>query len=143
MGDFMKVTKLIREYVEEQVSKVYDTKENPYTEQAEIDRQKLKDFGEELRNQQRESIEKFLSENELFDNHWDGFRPKTVCTNVPCFSYCFTQAIIDEKKWKEENNKAKKAKIRDIILALELGANRQELQDMIEKLLNENKGDQA
>lgn len=42
----MKVTKLIREYVEERVSKVYDAKENPYAYQAELDKKKLEDFQE-------------------------------------------------------------------------------------------------
>ena len=35
---------------------------------------------EELKNQQRKSIEKFLSENELFNDYWDGLRPATVNT---------------------------------------------------------------
>lgn len=135
----MKVTKLIREYVEAQVSKVYDAKENPYSKQAEIDRQKLMDFEEELRNQQRELIEKFLSENELFRECWNELTPATVNTSIPSYRYYVTQAIINEKKWKEENKKEKNTKIRDIMLALELGANRQELNDMIQKLLD---GDQ-
>ena len=134
----MKVTKLIREYVEEQVSNVYNAKVNPYSEQAKIDRQKFKDFTKELANQQKEAIEKFLSENEVFEDDWRGFRRKTYAsTNVPCFDYCKTQAIIDEENWKKENTRQKNAKIREIMLSLELGANRQELNEMIAKLLEE------
>ena len=133
----MKVTKLIREYVEEQVAKVYNAKVNPYSEQAEIDRQKLKAFEEEIRDQQRKAIEKFLSENELFEDKYSGFKPKTVCTSIPSFRYCYTQAMVDEHKWNEDNKRNKSAKIREIMLALELGANRQELNDMIAKLLAE------
>lgn len=133
----MKVTKLIREYVEEQVSKVYDSKENPYSKQAELDKQMLEDFQNELRTKQREAIEKFSSENELFDKSWDGFKPYKISTTVPSFYYCFTHAMIDEIKWNEENQRVKKSKIREIILALELGANRQELNDMIAKLLED------
>jgi hypothetical protein len=136
----MKVTKLIREYVEEQVAKVYDAKVNPYSEQAESDRQMLKAFEEKLRTQQREAIEKFISENELFEDGWGGLKPKTVSTTVPGFTYTLTRAIIDEKKWKEENKKAKNAKVREIILTLELGANRQELNDMIAKLMEDVNG---
>jgi hypothetical protein len=44
----MKVTKLIREYVEEQVAKVYDSRENPYSAQADVDRQKLEALEQEL-----------------------------------------------------------------------------------------------
>lgn len=135
----MKVTKLIREYVEEQVSKVYDAKVNPYFEQAELDRQKLKAFEEELKEQQYKALEKFFSENELFeDSGWSGLRPKTISTSIPSFRYSLTKAMLDEKKWNEENTKNKKAKIRDIMVALELGANRHELNDMITELLKEN-----
>lgn len=134
----MKVTKLIREYVEEQVSKVYNAKVNPYSEQAKIDKQKLEAFEDELRKQQRQAIEKFASENELFEEHWHcEIHPYNVSTSIPSFRYCLTQAMIDEKRWNEENNKNKSAKIREIMLALELGANRQELTDMITKLLEE------
>lgn len=137
----MKITKLIREYVEEQVSKVYDAKKNPYSEQATIDKQKLKDFTAELRQQQQILIDKFLSENEIFEDDWRGFRRKTTAsTNVPSFDYCKTQAIMDEKKWTDENTKAKNAKIREIMINLELGANRQELSDMIASLMGENDG---
>lgn len=135
----MKVTKLIREYVEEQVSKVYDTKVNPYTQQADNDRQKLKAFEVKLRNQQRETINKFLSENELFEDNWcsGGFRKVECNTNIPCFSHYKTQSIINEKKWIEENKRAKNAKVREIIVSLELGATKQELNDMIAKLMEE------
>lgn len=134
----MKVTKLIREYVEEQVSKVYDAKVNPYTEQAELDRQKVKAFTEELRVQQKAAIERFLSENELFEDDWRGLRRKTeACTSVPRFDYCNTQAMLDQKEWHIKNKQAKAAKIREIILNLELGANKQELNEMIAKLMEE------
>ena len=134
----MKVTKLIREYVTEQVSKVYNDKVNPYSEQAELDRQKIEAFREELKNQQREAIEKFASENEVFEEGWRGaVNPFKVSTSVPSFHYVVTKAMMDEKKWREENEKAKLSKIREILLALELGANRQELNDMIAELLKE------
>lgn len=134
----MKVTKLIREYVEEQVSKVYDAKVNPYSEQAELDKKKIEAFKEELKAQQIETITRFMSENELFEEHYrSGFTPFEISTSIPSFYHVKTKAMVDESKWAEENRRNKKAKIRDIILALELGANRQELNDMIAALLKE------
>jgi hypothetical protein len=133
----MKVTKLIREYVTDEVSKVYDAKVNPYSEQAKIDREILKTFTEYLRTQQRESIEEFISDKALFEECWKGVRPYEISLSVPSFHYVKTQAMIDEKKWNEENTHAKNVKIRDIILSLELGANRQELNDMLAELLKE------
>jgi hypothetical protein len=135
----MKVTKLIREYVTDEVSKVYDAKVNPYTKQAELDRKKLDDLQEELRQQQKEAIKKFMSENELFERHWGNYiEPYEIRTSVPSFGNVLTKAIVDAKKWEEENATAKSKKIRDIILNLELGATRQELDDMLSKLLTDN-----
>jgi hypothetical protein len=133
----MKVTKLIREYVTDEVSKVYDAKVNPYSEQAKIDRETLTTFTEYLRTQQRESIKEFIADKALFEEGWKGLRPYEISLSVPSFYYVKTQAMIDEKKWNEENNHAKNVKIRDIILSLELGANRQELNDMLAELLKE------
>ena len=131
----MKVTKLIREYVEEQVGKVYNAKVNPYSEQAELDRQKLKDFMETIREQQQEFINKFLLENPAI-NTWDN-RPYVKSAETLHFSNWGTQATVNEKKWEQENKRQKDAKIREIMLSLELGANRQELNDMIAKLMEE------
>lgn len=134
----MKITKLIREYVEEQVAKVYDARENPYTAQAEADKLKIEAFEEEIKTQQKEAIDKFLAENELFENDWRGTRRKTTMgTSTPCVSYYKTQAMLKSKEWQEENSRQKKAKTREIMLALELGANRKELDEMLAKLLEE------
>lgn len=134
----MKVTKLIREYVTDEVSKVYNAKVNPYSEQAKIDREKIEAFKEYLKVLQRVEIEKFISENVLFEEHWGGnIIPYEVSTSTPSFSYVRTQSMIDEKKWKEENTKAKNTKIRDIILSLELGATKKELETMLAELLKE------
>lgn len=135
----MKVTKLIREYVTDEVSKVYDAKVNPYSEQAKIDKEKIEVFKEYLKVQQRIEIEKFISENVLFEKHWKGnITPYEVSTSVPYFGSAHTQAMLDEEKWREENSKAKNKKIRDIILSLELGATKHELEAMLVELLKEN-----
>ena len=130
----MKVTKLIREYVEEQVSKAYKAKENPYSEQAKIDKQKIKDFEKTLNDIAFNAVSEFLLNNEIFSTYND--EPITASSN-PYFYYWQTKAMMDEKKWNEENTRQKNAKIKEIKLALELGANRQELNDMIAKLLEE------
>ena len=132
----MKITKLIREYVEEQVAKVYNAKVNPYSEQAELDKQMIDDFKQELHKQQRELFEKFSSENKLFDS-WSDYTTFTIKTIIPGFSNCVTEAMMKEEQWKKENNQAKSAKIREIMISLELGANRQELNDMLAKLLED------
>lgn len=135
----MKITKLIREYVEEQVSKVYDAKQNPYSEQAALDRQKIEDFKAYLKKQQAETIKQFTLENELYTSNWSGSKvtPYEVHTEIPYFGSTYTKTMLDEIDWNEANIKAKNAKIREIMITLELGANRQELNDMIAKLMEE------
>ena len=132
----MKVTKLIREYVEEQVSKIYHARENPYTKQAELDKQKFEDFKKKLLENQKKEIEKFFNENNVLDG-WNDYKPCKPSAQIPGFSRCVTAAMKSEEDWKQENIRQKNAKVREIILALELGANRQELNDMIAKLLEE------
>lgn len=137
----MKVTKLIREYVEDEVAKVYDVKVNPYSEQAKLDRQKIEELKKELVRQQIETITKFTSENELYERGWSTnlMRPYKVSTCIPGFNYCCTQAMVDEEEWKNENTRLKREKVREIIVNLELGATKQELNEMIVKLMEEQK----
>lgn len=133
----MKVTKLIREYVEEQVSKVYDAKENPYTRYAKLDEMKLEDFQNELHKQQRELIDEFFQENDLY-HAWSGELVKQMHTKCPDITGSFkTKAMIEKSKWDRENKRQQDVKVREIMVALELGANRQELNDMIAKLLED------
>ena len=132
----MKVTKLIREYVEEQVSKAYDARNNPYAEQAELDRQKLEDFKKMLHEHQRWDIDNFFAENTVLDG-WNSYKPCIVHTTIPGFSRCVTPAMRCEEDWHNENTAAKKAKIREIMLNLELGATRKELDEMLAKVLEE------
>lgn len=130
----MKVTKLIREYVEEQVSKVYDAKENPYYEQSKMDAQKIAEFKDTLKDITYKAVEEFLSKNNILNSWTD--KPE-VPSSDPTFHRWKTQAMLDAATWNKENTQQKNAKIREIMLALELGANRQELNDMIAKLLED------
>ena len=128
----MKVTKLIREYVE--VSKLYDAKVNPYSEQAEIDTQMIKDFENALVELKHNAVKDFLLHNKVFSS-WDG--TPIIASSNPSFHRWRTQSMLDKENWKKENTNRKNAKIREIMVSLELGANRQELNDMIAQLMEE------
>ena len=131
----MKVTKLIREYVESEVSKIYDSKVNPYTEQAKDDADVIQAFKEKLIAQQKSTIDEFMAVTDLFDiDHYGNVHHFKYSASIPSFCHAKTQAMIEEMKWNTENKRAKNEKIREIILSLELGASRQELIDMIAKL---------
>ena len=132
----MKVTKLIREYVEEEVYKVYDSKQNPYSEQASIDRKKIADLRDLLINKQQELIDDFISSTPLFSKYSTDEVAK-ITPAVTSFYHMSTQAMVDEEKWERENARLKLAKVREIIVNLELGANREELKAMIAELIKE------
>ena len=134
----MKVTKLIREYVTAKVEEAYSLKRCPYTEQADKDREALKALTDELLAMQEERIQQFCLEHELLEDRWSGgFAPYKIVAQVPSFYHVNTRAMIDEKEWKTELKAQKLAKTREIMVALELGANRNELNEMIAALLKE------
>ena len=128
----MKITKLIREYVIDEVSKVYKAKLNPYKEQAAVDREKILGFRAELKRIQQEAIDKFVDEMNLMNR--DGTNRCTVEASVPHMVWACTEAMVNEQKWEKENRLAEDRKIKEILTALELGATRQDLLDMIAKL---------
>ena len=130
----MKVTKLIREYVEEEVRKAYDSKQNPYVEQAKKDREMIKAFTEHLLEEQKKEIEVFIEANGLVDS-WHSYRPYKSSAQAPSFTAAATEAMVKEAQFKEELAAAKRNKIREIMLQLELGANRAELNAMLSSLL--------
>lgn len=134
----MKVTKLIREYVTAKVEEVYSQKKSPYAEQAQKDREALKDLTNELLEMQKTRIQQFILEHELFEKSWTGTpKPYSISTHVPSFGYVHTQAMIDDENWQNELKAQKLARTREIMVALELGANRTELNEMIAALLKE------
>jgi hypothetical protein len=132
----MRVTKLIREYVEDRVSAAYNAKENPYAWQAELDQKKLEDLQSLLHKQQKEFLDAILKELELF-NYWNNEPVEHIPTRCPSITSYKTTAMRQKDEWDRENARLKKAKIRDIMLALELGASRKELEDMLAELLTD------
>ena len=133
----MKVTKLIREYIEEKVSKAYDSRVNPYSERAAEDREALEAFGKDLIRQQQELLDEFTKRYELFYRYRDNSRVTKISACCPGVSGYDTKAMRDELEWRNENIRVKNRKIREIVVNLELGATRKELDEMLENMLAE------
>jgi hypothetical protein len=130
----MKVTSNIREYITAEVTKILDAQVNPYAVQAKLDRKMMDDFLDELRAIQNDMIKNFVSENEIVDTWMGRNTPYTACANTPSFGHAATPAILKSKAWEEEHARYKTSKTREIIAKLELGANRQELEEMLNGL---------
>lgn len=132
----MKVTATIREYIKAEIAKIFDAKVNPYTEQAERDKEMIEAFGTHLRAVQQEMIDQFITDNNLFEyNRYIGKTNRCVLhASSPGLSSVVTPAMIDAKKWDEERTANKASKTREIIAKLELGASRTELEAMLAEL---------
>lgn len=131
----MKITKLIREYVQDEVNKVFNAKQNPFSEQAARDREMILAFKEELRAAQQVMLDKFVADNQLMKD--DGSQLYRAEASVPSFFWAQTVAMRNEVKWKNNNKQERLGTIKRILTALELGANRQDLHNMIAELKEE------
>lgn len=131
----MKVTRLIREYVTNTISEAYAKKKNPYKESADADRELIEAFKKQLELDQENAIRNFIIENGMFDTYRKGSYMAKAC--VPNFFNLGTQAMIDEKEWEVDQKRIKKKKIDEVILSLELGANRAQLDEMLKKIIDE------
>lgn len=131
----MKITRLVREYVTDEVHKAFYAKENPYAAQAKADEESIRDFKRLLKEQQEAAVKEFVSRHEVYSS-WSG-GPYGVSSCVPSFHDMETPAMKKSKEWEKDRANKEVRKVRDILVALELGANRDELKAMIEELLNE------
>ena len=134
----MKVTRVIREYVEKEIKDAYNAKKNPYSEQADADRKMIKDFEIELGQMLNEKIEAFFGKHELYSlySHKDAKleAPKKEYYSIGSVA---TKAMREENKWFTENNNACSVAIRNILMDIELGGTKSELKTIIAAALEE------
>ena len=125
----MRVTKLIREYVEKSVKAVYEPKIEAVGEEYQVRKKALKEQLETFVEQAYTNAKKMIAEA--------GFEIRYSRNH-------FIQSCGDVyiKKLEDENGAKKNAlyaemdeKINDILLNLELGATRAELEEMIKNLV--------
>lgn len=127
----MKVTKLIREYVKAEVSKVYDAIPNPYEEADKELKEKYKALCELLEHEAGFKLTEFMNQNEI--THWNGskYSADEFCIRFPTPKYPNTDNCC---KFRENICAQKEAKIRDILITLELGATKDDLVNLIEQM---------
>lgn len=133
----MRVTKLIKEYVEEQVKAKY-----PQTAEEKA----LKEFETKLENKQEilnDTIKKYAEElcqeanKELGIENWDEnrkFAPNSYCYNLVSFSLYNSELGIKAEEARRERNKKITDTIKEILINLELGATKTDLDEMLSKI---------
>lgn len=125
----MRVTKLIREYVEKNVKAIYEPKIEAVGEEYQARKEALEEQLDDLVKQADVSARKIIADA--------GFE---IRYNRDYFIHSYGGVYI--KKLEDENNAKRNAlhaemreKINDILLNLELGATRAELDEMIKNLV--------
>ena len=131
----MRVTKLIREYVEEQVGAIPKFK-NPTTAEQEYKAltSKISNFQNSIDKEIDESVREAIENFRKVHNLGEDVNIEVSChTKVTWSTYnsdIANKSRKAERKRKEERDNA----IRDILLTLELGGTRAELDEMLKKL---------
>ena len=135
----MRVTRTIREYIEKSVKEKVYKKYEVEKEAAEAEQKTLNDFwdklGEEIENIAKERVEKFIAENDFVE-----------LTEARYTSSCFTsyysgRVSIKDKiysnskhNWRRRADAETKKKVDEIIITLELGGSKADLDKMLSEI---------
>lgn len=129
----MRVTKLIREYVEEVVNGIYE----PLIKNCDGDyyekKKEVETILEKLADEFDAAAKKIIKENGFSIDSWDD-REKTIITYICNFGNKEYMPILEKRRKLRDE---KKQKIQDILVNLELGGTKAELDEMLKKIKEE------
>lgn len=125
----MRVTKTIREHIENQVKGKYAERIAAVSKDYEEEKRVIQEKCEQLVKESNEKIKDFISENYP---HWT----KDVAKIEPIRYYCLENLVMyaDIRSEKSILNSKVKEHIMNIILTLELGGSKKELEDMLNNI---------
>ena len=132
----MKMTKAIREFIEEQVTEraENDAKLNELREAADAARKRWDDV---LKEAKKEFNAKLAELGEAYGLVYQTYSGEVVHPQIYSFQYVESRYLPEVKAYNEYkaqlNNKRDRA-IKDIIVSMELGGTKKELMEMIETL---------
>ena len=132
----MKMTKAIREFIEEQVTEraKNDAKLNELREAADAARKRWDDV---LKEAKKEFNAKLAELGEVYGLVYQTYSGEVVHPQIYSFQYVESRYLPEVKAYNEYkaqlNNKRDRA-IKDIIVSMELGGTKKELMEMIETL---------
>ena len=129
----MRVTKLIREYVEETVNGIYE----PLIKNCDGDyyekKKEVEEILEKLADEFDAAAKKIIKENGFSIDSWDD-REKTIITYTCNFGNKEYRPILEKRRKLRDE---KKQKVQDILVNLELGGTKAELDEMLKKIKKE------
>ena len=134
----MRVTKTVKEYIEKRVREKVYKKYEPEKEESERQIKDMNNFWEKLEKEleeiARKKIEKFISQN-------DFVKGNNFANNVSIIK-CFRSTILLKDKaymesvhnWRSRAEEEVKEKVTEIIVTLELGGDKKDLEKIIDEI---------
>lgn len=131
----MRVSKTVREYIEKKVSEKVNAKYSTEKIEAERQNKAMSDFwnnlSEELEALAAERVKKFLEENSFAER---GSRSKITSYYSGVISIVDRHTISSVHCWRDRAKVEIKEKVEDIVVTLELGGTKEDLERMISEI---------
>ena len=130
----MRVTKLVREYVTKEVSKVYDEPIKSATKGYDDEKEMIENQFQAILDEANEKAKAILSKHKGYEIKYGDKKP-----------FIRSGTLFNYDKWNDGQLKAnelrqeKLNKIDDILITLELGGTKAELEEMIKNITIDNK----
>ena len=134
----MRVTKLVREYIEESVDKALSKKSTAEIE-YEAFRTELEEFVEQVQNTVEQVIDEAVKNYRIVNHIPDDIEIKKTDYAFVRFSDWCSAIRNEAEAMKKKRNEAKARAIKDIMLTLELGGTKADLDVMLSKVATEYK----
>lgn len=132
----MRVTKYIKDYVTEEVSRIYNAKKNPYTDLVKDFNDTVDAFIDALNEEIEKKISAFVAESGAVG--WNGEEYLLGRRKFVSYNTFYSPYSKLSNQWNQDNAKAREDKIREILISLELGeTSKSELTNLIANLTAE------
>ena len=129
----MRVTKIIREYVEETVNGIYDPIIGNCSKDYYSKKNEVEDILEKMVDEFDAAAKKVIKEHGFTINSWDG-EERHIISYTCNFGKKEYESIADKRN---ELRDEKRRKIQDILVNLELGGTKAELDEMLKNIREE------
>lgn len=126
----MRVTKIIREYVEEAVNGIYNPIINNCSKDYSEKKNEVEDILEKMADEFDAAAKKIIKEHGFTINSWNGEEKHIVSYTCNFGEKEYTPILEKRRKLRDE----KKQKTQDILVNLELGGTKAELDEMLRAL---------
>lgn len=129
----MRVTKIIKEYVEETVNGIYDPIIRNCSKDYSIKKNEVEDILEKMVDEFNVAAKKVIKEHGFTIDSWNGEEKHII--NYTCnFGKKEFESVADKRN---ELRDEKRRKIQDILVNLELGGTKAELDEMLKNIREE------